>query len=152
MCPVCIFSFFLMHFLIIHLIDFLCLPTSKKLEGYIGFGLHPSVIPFVTLFDACQILRTISAKVLKFNIWIPHEKRADLYFFSCLSYVLFWSYAPLKKKSEWNLVSKISQKSIWARNLKLDQLIGDDENITWLTFEQIQSVFKSYGPSQIWTF
>ena len=44
-----------------------------------------------------------------FKIWIPHGKIADPYFFSCPSYLPFWSYAPLKK-SEWNLVSKISGK------------------------------------------
>ena len=59
--------------------------------------------------DACHILWTVYARVLKFHIWIPHGKIADLYFFSCPSYLPFWSYAPLKK-SEWNLVSKISRK------------------------------------------
>ena len=69
--------------------------------------------------------RTMHARGLKFHIWIPHGKIADPYLFSCPSYLPFWSYAPLKK-SEWNLVCKISQ-SIWARGLKLGQLIGDDE-------------------------
>ena len=64
---------------------------------------------FVTLFDACHILWTVHARVLKFHRWIPHGKIADPYFFSCPSYLPFWSYAPLKK-SDWNLVSKISWK------------------------------------------
>ena len=51
----------------------------------------------------------MNTMVLKFHIWIPHGKIADPYFFSCLSYLPFWSYAPLKK-SAWNLVSKISRK------------------------------------------
>ena len=59
--------------------------------------------------DACYILWTVYARVLKFHIWIPHGKIADPYFFSCPSCLPFWSYAPLKK-SEWNLVSKISRK------------------------------------------
>ena len=54
------------------------------------------------------------------------EKIADQYFFSCLSYLPFWSYAPLKK-SEQNLVSKISRKVFELRGLKLGQLVGDDE-------------------------
>ena len=58
--------------------------------------------------DACHILWTVPARVLKFHIWIPHGKIADRYFFSCPSYLLFWSYAPLKK-TERNLVSKISR-------------------------------------------
>ena len=46
--------------------------------------------------------RTVHARVLKFHIWIPHGKKADtrfiyLFFFSCPSYLPFWSYAPLKK-------------------------------------------------------
>ena len=62
-----------------------------------------------TKSDACHILWTVHARVLKFHIWIPRGKIADPYFFSCPSYLPFWSYAPLKK-SEWNLVSKISRK------------------------------------------
>ena len=46
-------------------------------------------------------------KVLKFHIWILHRKIADTHFFSCLSYLPFWSYAPLKK-SEWNPMHAIS--------------------------------------------
>ena len=62
-----------------------------------------------TKSDACHILWTVHAGVLKFHIWISHGKIADPYFFSCPSYLSFWSYAPLKK-SAWNLVSKISRK------------------------------------------
>ena len=61
--------------------------TLKKLAGHIGFGL---CVP------AC-IRPFMHAWVLKFQIWIPHRKIADLYFFSCPSYHHFWSYAPLKK-------------------------------------------------------
>ena len=67
--------------------------TSKKLEGHTAFGLsiRDSVHPSITLFDACHILRTVHAGVVKFYIWIPDEKIADRYFFSCPSYVPFWS-------------------------------------------------------------
>ena len=51
----------------------------------------------------------VNVRVLKFHIQIPHEKIVDTYFFSCSSYVPFWSCAPFKTKSE-NLVCKISQK------------------------------------------
>ena len=37
--------------------------------------------PFVMLFDACHILQTVHARVLKFHIWIPHVKVVDWYFF-----------------------------------------------------------------------
>ena len=71
-------------------------PTSKKLTGYIGFGLcvHASICPSI-----CSS-RTVHARVLKFHIWILHGKIADTRFFSCLSYLPFWSYAPLKNPNE----------------------------------------------------
>ena len=112
-------------------------------------------------YDACHILRTVHSRDLKFHMWIPHGKIADAYFLSSLSYLPFWSYAP-SKKSEWNLVSKISQKSVWARGLKLGQLIGPlkiwafyDEYITWCNFKKnfkITSFIRSYGPLKIWAF
>ena len=46
---------------------------------------------------------TVNARVLKFHVYILHEKIVDTYFFS------YPSYAPLKTKFE-NLVCKISQK------------------------------------------
>ena len=142
-------------------------PTSKM--GHIGFGL--CVCPSV-----CS--RTVHARVLKFHIWIPHGKLFDTHFFSCPSYLPFWSYAALKKirmKSDachilWTMLARVLKfylwipygkivdqyffflselspflelcpfekirmkscqqdisKSIWARGLKLGQLIGDDE-------------------------
>ena len=45
------------------------------------------------------------ARVLKFHVWIPHEKMADTYFLS----IRISCYGPLKKYG-WNLVSKISKK------------------------------------------
>ena len=76
-------------------------PTSKKLMGHTAFGLF--FIPCLCL--SCFLMHAVSyelcngvhARVLKFHIWIPHEKIADLYFFSYLSCLPFWSYAPLKK-------------------------------------------------------
>ena len=86
-------------------------PNFEEVDGAYWFRVVcVCMCPFVTLFDASHILWTVHARVLKFHIWIPHGKIADLYFFfSCPSYPPFWSYAPLKK-SEWNLVSKISWK------------------------------------------
>ena len=51
--------------------------------------------------------KTVHARVLKFHIWIPHGKIVDPHFFSCPSYLPFWSYAPLKK-CERNLMHAIS--------------------------------------------
>ena len=51
----------------------------------------------------------VNATVLKFHIWIPHEKIVDPNFLSCPGYASFLSCVPLKTKFE-NLVCKISQK------------------------------------------
>ena len=75
----------------------------------VRLSFRPSVRPFVTLFDAQHNFKTMNASVLKFHIWIPHEKIADTYFFSWQDYAPFLSYGPLKKYG-CNLVSKISQK------------------------------------------
>ena len=60
-------------------------PTSNKL----------SVRDSFTLFDACHILWTVRDRVLKFHVWIPHGKIADIYS-PCPSYLPFWGYAPFE--------------------------------------------------------
>ena len=62
--------------------------------------------------DAYHILWAVHARVLKFRRSVELDcswKNSSPIFFSCPCSLLFWSYAPLKK-SEWNLVSKISRK------------------------------------------
>ena len=54
--------------------------TSTKLVGYIAFALFVCLSHF---FDMCHDLRTMHAMVLKFSIWMSHEKLGDLYFFLC---------------------------------------------------------------------
>ena len=92
------------------------IPHGKIVDGHFFF--LSEFCPFLELCpfekirmksDACHILWTVHARVLKFHIWIPHGKIADTYFFSSPSYLPFWSYTPLKK-SEWNLTSKVSGK------------------------------------------
>ena len=94
-----------------------CMDSSWKNSWHMFFFFLSELSPFLELrrFEkirmksgACHILCTVPATVLKFHIWIPDGKIADP-FFTCPSYLPFWSYAPLKK-SEWNLVSKISRK------------------------------------------
>ena len=94
-------------------------PTSKKLTGHIGFGL--SVRPSV------RLSKTVHARVLKFHIWIPHGKIFDARFFSCPSYLSFWSYAPLNKiqmKSDachilWTVHSRVLKFHIWIPHGKI---------------------------------
>ena len=87
------------------LIFHIWIPHGKKVDARKKIFLS-ELSPFLELCpfekirmqsDACHILRTVHARVLKFHIWIPHGKIADLYFFSCPSCLPFWSYAPLKK-------------------------------------------------------
>ena len=57
------------------------------------------------------------ARVLKFHIWIPHEKIADMYFFSYQDYAPFLSYGPFEKI--WmNFCQQNISKAIEARALK----------------------------------
>ena len=51
----------------------------------------------VCVHAAVRSPKTVYVRVLKFHIWIPHGKIVDTHFFSCPSYLPFWSYAPLKK-------------------------------------------------------
>ena len=75
--------------------------------------------------DACHILWTVYASVLKFHLWFPHGKIADQFFFlSELS--PFLELCPFENISMKSCQQDIS-KSTWARGLKLGQLIGDDE-------------------------
>ena len=66
----------------------------------------------------------------------------------------FLSYAPLKKKLQWNLVSKIAQNYL-NYCTKLNNMIGDDK-MTWLTFEKKSDFFffswSNYGPLKILAF
>ena len=53
------------------------------------------------LVSACAFVRLsvqnrIQARVLKFHIWVPHQKIAYPYFFSCLNYLPLPSYAFFK--------------------------------------------------------
>ena len=73
-------------------------PNFEKVDGAQLLLAYTFVLPSITLFYASCNFGTVHAKVWKFYIWIPHGKIADPYFFSCLSYGPFWSYAPLKMR------------------------------------------------------
>ena len=55
-----------------------------------------SACAFVHSFVRLSGQNRIQARVLKFHIWIPHQKIAYPYFFSCLNYLPLPSYAPFK--------------------------------------------------------
>ena len=128
-------------------------PTSskyfEKVEGTYWFRVvNPWVRPFVTLFDACHILWTGLARVLKFHIWIPHGKIVDPYFFFLSELSPFLQLCPFENIRMKSCQQDIS-KSIWVSDL-LGRLIEDDEKITWLTFERILSFFS--GIMALWKF
>ena len=85
-------------------------PNFEEVGGaYCFWDVCGCVRPSVTLFDAKHNFWTMHARVLKFHLWILHEKNSWPVFFSHQDYAPFLSYGPLKKY-RWNLVSKISQK------------------------------------------
>ena len=78
----------------------------------------PSYLPFWSYAPLKKsewyLMHAISYEPCMLEFWnfiygFLMEKNSWPIFFSCPSYLPFWSYAPLKK-SEWNLVSKISRK------------------------------------------
>ena len=86
------------------------------------------VMPFEKIWmtsDACHILWTMHARVLKFLMWIPHGKIADTYLF--LVWVISLSGVTPFEKIRMKSCQQDISKSIWARGLKLGQLIGDDK-------------------------
>ena len=116
---------------------FIMPPTSKKLIGHIRFGLcvHPSIRS-----------RTVHARVLKFHIWIPHGKIFDTCFIFLSEFSPFLELCPFEKirmKSDachilWTVHARVLKfhiwicqqdisNIIWARGLKLSQMIGNDE-------------------------
>ena len=87
---------------------------------------HPRNIP--------DKFRTMYAKVLKFHVWIPHEKIGDPYFFFFfeLSPILeLFPFLEIILKSRQQYISK----SVWATSLLFDILIATEEEITWLNFQ-----------------
>ena len=81
-------------------------PISNEIDRAYYFAF---ICLFVKLFCAIHILRTLHARVLKFYIWVHNEKIADQYFFFLVQHVCL-ELCSFEKKSELNLVSKISRK------------------------------------------
>ena len=100
--------------------------------------------------DAYHILWTMHSRVLKLHMWIPHGKIADTYFF--LVWLISLSGVMPFEKIRMKSCQQDISKSIWARGLKLGQLIGDDKKITWLNLKKITLFFWSNGPLKIWAF
>ena len=102
----------------------------------------PSMGPFVTRFDACHVLWTVHARVLKFHVWFYMKKGWPIFvYLSELS--PFFESCSFEKTRMNSCLQDISQ-SIWPRSLKLGQLIEDDAWIIGLTCEQIQLCFLSF--------
>ena len=70
-------------------------PNFEEEGGHIASGLYACA----SVHHACRILGTMHDTDLKFHIWINHQKIADTYF-SCPSFLPFWSYALLKNCNE----------------------------------------------------
>ena len=64
-------------------------PTSKKLREHIGFGL--------SLHLSGRSSKTVHARVLKFDIWIPHGKIVNTRFFFLSELSPFLELCPFEK-------------------------------------------------------
>ena len=138
-----------MGFCLILCRSLLC-PNFEEVRWHIAFGLclRVSVHPFITLFDAYHYIMNRACMLGFWNFIYGFLLKKSLNFFFFLIRVMpFWNYAPLKK-SEWNLVSKISRKVLesWPadRVRWVDYLIN-----FWTNFFKL---FRSYGLLQIWAF
>ena len=56
-------------------------PTLKKLEGHIASGTFVHACVHLSVRVSVRYAFWCKGKVLKFHVWIPHEKIADTYFF-----------------------------------------------------------------------
>ena len=65
-----------------------CYAPNFEKVGSILLWACPSICP--------SVQKKFKARVLKFLIWIPRQKIAYPYFFSCLNYLPLPSYAPFK--------------------------------------------------------
>ena len=101
-------------------------PNFEEVERAYWFqnihaSVHPSVCQFVSLFDACHILWTVDARVLKFQIWIPHGKIADTHLFFLSEFCPFLELCPfekIRKKSDachvlWILHARVLKFHTW---------------------------------------
>ena len=115
-------------------------PYFEKLEGHIAFGLcvRESVLASVRhIFDACHILWTVHASILKFQ-------------FSCPSYLLFWTYALLKK-----VRMKSCEQDYLKEYLSYVLETWSTDRRWWVDYSinfwsNSFTLFGSYGPSEIW--
>ena len=101
-------------------------------QSYLPFLSYAPLNKIRMKSDACYILWIVHARILKFHIWIPRGNIADSYFFLS-EFPPFLELCPFEEIRMKSCQQDIS-KSIWARGLKLGQLIGDDEWITWFNF------------------
>ena len=70
--------------------------------------------------DACHILWTVHARVLKFHIWFPHGKIANAHFFSCPSspFLELCPFEKIRMKSGachilWTVHARVLKFHIW---------------------------------------
>ena len=84
--------------------------------------------------DACNILWTVHARILKFHIWIPHRKIADLYLAHLSRRLTRWSYSiPMVRHSQSSIVVVVHTfklEYLWSHLANLDQIL-DIASLRW---------------------
>ena len=81
-------------------------PTSKKLREHIGFGLSVRVYVRPCIHSS----KNVHATVLKFHIWIPHGKIADLYFYFLVQVIPLSGVMPVEKNQNEILSARYLEK------------------------------------------
>ena len=101
---------------------FLCPQLRRSWRGILVSGC-PCVPPSVR---AC-LCASVRQEPCMLEFWnFIYRKIADTRFFSCPSYLFFWSYASLKQ-SEWNLMHSISYEPLHARVFKFHIWISHEK-------------------------
>ena len=98
---------------------FLC-PQLQKSGEHIAFGLS------VCLFFCPSVQKKFKARVLKFHIWIPHQKNSLPVFFFLSELSPLAKLCPFEGLTVRICNHDISE-TITARSFKLGQLIEDNE-------------------------
>ena len=98
---------------------------------------------FVAILNLCQLWLSCRIIIIVRHIYCYHEHVSAI-FVAILNFYQLWPFENL------GICRQDISKTIWARGLKLGQLIGDDEYITWLNFKKKSPYF--FGVMTLWKF
>ena len=91
-------------------------PTSKKLKGYVGYGL--------SMRASVHSSRSMHASVLKFHIWIPMEKYLFFFLSELSPFLELCPFENIRMKSDaclilWTVHARVLKFHIWISHGKI---------------------------------